>query len=66
MLSPADERVAAYLKGLEIAANDLEVAENFKSTGFVAVIVDGAALGGGKVSNCVCKNHYPKGLRNQK
>ena len=66
MLSPADERVAAYLKGLEIAANDLEVAENFKSTGFVAVIVDGAALGGGKVSNGVCKNHYPKGLRNQK
>jgi NOL1/NOP2/sun family putative RNA methylase len=50
-----DERVLKYLRGEEIEARS----EN----GFAAVMVDGVALGGAKVSNGIAKNHYPKGLR---
>ena len=66
MLGSADERVKKYLEGLEISSDGLGVIGNAKDTGFAAVIVDGAALGGGKVSGNVCKNHYPKGLRNRR
>jgi NOL1/NOP2/fmu family ribosome biogenesis protein len=66
MLSSAEERTSAYLRGLEINAGDVVCSENAKSTGYAVVTVDGVALGGGKISNGVCKNHYPKGLRNQK
>ena len=66
MLSSAEERTSAYLRGLEIDAGDVACSENAKSTGYAVVTVDGVALGGGKISNGVCKNHYPKGLRNQK
>ena len=63
-LSSCDERSNGYLKGLEIDADGLDIAENFKPMGYVAVFVNGSAVGGGKVSNGKCKNHYPKGLRN--
>ena len=66
MLPSNDERASAYLKGLEIVADDIFCVKNAKNTGYTAVIVDGVALGGGKVSGGVCKNHYPKGLRNLK
>jgi len=53
-----------YLKGLEIASEDRSVCTD-KPDGWAAVTVDGCALGGGKISGGVCKNHYPKGLRNK-
>ena len=49
----------AYLRGEEIDAVGLD--EN--ASGYCAVIVDGCAVGGGKVSGGKCKNRYPKGLR---
>ena len=58
-----DELTEAYLKGMEIAI-DGKAESDGKIDGWAAVIVDGCALGGGKISSGVCKNHYPKGLRN--
>ena len=56
-LSESPERLSAYLRGEEIAAQgDIR--------GFCAVTYHGAAIGGGKASGGVIKNHYPKGLRN--
>ena len=43
---------------VEIDAGDTE-------NGYCAVLIDGCAVGGGKVSSGRCKNHYPKGLRNK-
>ena len=63
-LASSDGETEAYLKGMEIAVGDKLRAEG-KAEGWAAVLVDGCALGGGKVSLGVCKNHYPKGLRNQ-
>ncbi|MBR5143969.1 MAG: RNA methyltransferase [Clostridia bacterium] len=57
MLSRDDSRVEKYLRGEEI---DSKTNEN----GWCAVIYEGVALGGGKISNGRVKNHYPKGLRN--
>lgn len=57
-------QAAQYLRGLEIAIEGFERFED-KADGWAAVLIDGCAVGGGKVSNGVCKNHYPKGLRNQ-
>ena len=54
-----DPRTAAWLRGEEI---DAATAHN----GWCAVVVDGAPLGGGKVSSGRIKNHYPKALRNLK
>ena len=45
--------------------SDKEVFEG-KPDGWAAILVDGCPLGGGKISGGVCKNHYPKGLRNQR
>ena len=45
-----------YLRGEEIPAKEC-------SQGFAAVLYRGIALGGGKVSSGMLKNHYPKGLR---
>ena len=56
-LLSGDSRVMQYLKGEEIAA------EEVKDSGYVAVLYEGAPLGGGKMSGGVIKNHYPKGLR---
>ena len=58
-----DARAENYLSGLEINADGMVCDESAKASGFAAVIVDGAAVGGGKVSGNICKNHYPKGLR---
>ena len=55
-LSLDDARLPAYLHGDTVPAPEL-------SDGFCAVLVDGMALGGGKVVSGVLKNHYPKGLR---
>ena len=51
-----DERVYKYLWGEEIATDITE-------SGYCAVMYKGCALGGGKISGGVVKNHYPKGLR---
>lgn len=58
-LTVNDDRVQKYLRGEEI---DTEAAEN----GWCAVTYEGVALGGGKIVNGKIKNHYPKGLRNNK
>ncbi len=50
-----DERLKKYLRGEEITAD----CEN----GWSVITVEGCTLGGVKVVNGVCKNHYPKGLR---
>lgn len=58
-LSSAQEECAAYLRGEEIESVGLDPT----ASGYCAVIIDGCAVGGGKVSGGRCKNHYPKGLR---
>ena len=52
-----DPRVQKYLRGEEIDAVSSE-------NGWCAVLYEGVALGGGKISGGRVKNHYPKGLRN--
>lgn len=59
-LSGGSAECAAYLRGEEIEAIGLLSGES----GYCAVLIDGCAVGGGKVSGGRCKNHYPKGLRN--
>lgn len=54
-LAGEDERISAYLAG-ETVSCDLP-------DGWCAVLVEGCALGGGKVVGGQLKNHYPKGLR---
>jgi NOL1/NOP2/fmu family ribosome biogenesis protein len=54
-----DTRVAKYLRGEEI---DTELQKN----GWCAVCYEGVPIGGGKISSGKVKNHYPKGLRNNK
>ena len=60
ILPPADERVARYLAGEEIEAEEL-------SSGYAAVLLkvgdETVSLGGGKASGGRLKNYYPKGLR---
>lgn len=63
-LTGHDSRTASYLKGEEIPCEDQVVCDALK-TGWAAVLIDGCPVGGGKISGSVCKNHYPKGLRNQ-
>ena len=58
-LASTDSRVADYIKGMEIDISDLPDV----SDGYAALMVDGCALGGVKVSGGRAKNHYPKGLR---
>jgi len=58
-LSKDDARIESYLRGEEIAA------VSCKDSGYLAVIYEGAPLGGGKASGGRIKNHYPKGLRNK-
>ena len=52
-----DVRVEKYLHGEEISAAEAS------GSGYVAVLYEGASLGGGKLSSGIIKNHYPKGLR---
>ena len=54
-----DERTAAFLRGEEIEAKTA-------AAGYCGVVVDGFALGFGKVSGGKVKNHLPKALRNLK
>ena len=56
-LKKGDPRAEKYLRGEEIGT------EKTKS-GWCAVLYEGVALGGGKISGGRIKNHYPKGLRN--
>ncbi len=58
MLDASDTRVSAYLSG-----NEITMTENEKFDGYGVLCVNGAPLGGVKASGGVCKNHYPKGLR---
>jgi len=51
-----DARIKKFLSGEEIDAD-------FAESGYVAVLYEGAVLGGGKASLGKIKNHYPKGLR---
>ena len=57
LLTKDDPRVERYLRGEEIECDDC-------LSGWCAVIYEGTALGGGKISCGRVKNHYPKGLRN--
>ena len=65
-LPSSDERTKKYLCGEEILAEGTVCEAGAKGDGWVAMFIDGVAVGGGKVSGGVCKNHYPKGLRMQK
>ncbi len=58
-LTRGDIRTQKYLHGEEIDSIDI------KDSGWCSVLYEGAALGGGKMSNGKIKNHYPKGLRNK-
>ena len=58
-LTKDDPRVEKYLRGEEIEA------VSCKDSGYLAVMYEGASLGGGKASGGRIKNHYPKGLRNK-
>ena len=62
MLNESDKETLLYIKGLEINISGREEYED-KADGWAAVLVNGCALGGGKISGETCKNHYPKGLR---
>ena len=56
-LSLHDPRVNQYLRGEEIHC-DSDI-----NDGYCSIQVDGHAIGFGKKTNTVIKNHYPKGLR---
>ena len=55
-LTRDDVRVEKYLRGEEIPTTKSD-------SGYCAVLYEGAAIGGGKMSSGRIKNHYPKGLR---
>ena len=57
-LTLSDPRLEQYLEGLEIDAKQCD-------DGYVAVMLGGYSLGGGKCVSGRIKNHYPKGLRNR-
>ncbi len=54
-----------YLRGMEIGCEGLLESVDEVTSGYAAVIIDGCATGGAKVSQNRAKNHYPKGLREQ-
>ncbi len=58
-LDGRSEDAKKYLRGEEIECS----AELENRSGYCSVLIDGCAVGGGKVSGGRCKNHYPKGLR---
>ncbi len=64
MLSGRSEEAKRYLCGEEISVDGCLEANDEKSNGWAAVMIDGCPVGGAKVSGGVAKNHYPKGLRN--
>ncbi len=64
VLSGESAEAKKYLKGEEISAQGLLQSSDGRNSGWAAVIIDGCAVGGAKVSGGAAKNHYPKGLRN--
>ncbi len=58
-LCHGDTRVKKYLRGEEIDSTA-------GGSGWCSVTYEGVPLGGGKISGGKIKNHYPKGLRNNK
>ncbi len=62
--SGESEQARRYLRGEEIAVDGYLVSEDGRESGWAAVIIDGCAVGGAKISGGCAKNHYPKGLRN--
>ena len=58
-LKKGDSRIAKYLRGEEIDTDE-------QKSGWCAVCYEGVPIGGGKISSGKVKNHYPKGLRNNK
>ena len=64
MLSGNSDEAMRYLRGEEIAASeDMISPDSARKNGWAAVLIDGCAAGGAKVSGAIAKNHYPKGLR---
>ena len=57
------EEAERYLRGEEICADGFVAADSTRQSGWAAVLIDGCAVGGAKVSAGAAKNHYPKGLR---
>ena len=64
ILSGLSDAAKKYLSGEEISAEGLVETADGKENGWAAVMIDGCAVGGAKISGGVAKNHYPKGLRN--
>jgi NOL1/NOP2/fmu family ribosome biogenesis protein len=64
-LSSESDKAKRYLRGEEIAVDGLLDSADGEQSGWAAVLIDGCAVGGAKVSDGVAKNHYPKGLRNE-
>ena len=64
ILSGLSDAAKKYLSGEEILAEGLVETADGKENGWAAVMIDGCAVGGAKISGGVAKNHYPKGLRN--
>ena len=62
-LSSDSDEAKRYLRGEEIAVEGLLDSAEGEKSGWAAVLIDGCAVGGAKVSGGVAKNHYPKGLR---
>ena len=58
-LKKGDGRISRYLRGEEIETEETK-------SGWCAVCYEGVPMGGGKISSGRVKNHYPKGLRNNK
>ncbi len=63
-LSGEMDETKKYLSGEEISVDGLIEAEDGRESGWAAVMIDGCAAGGAKISGGYAKNHYPKGLRN--
>ena len=62
-LSSDSDEAKRYLRGEEIAVEGLLDSAEGEKSGWAAVLIDGCAVAGAKVSGGVAKNHYPKGLR---
>ena len=63
VLCGRDEATKKYLSGEEIPVSECVDLREAAENGWAAVLIDGCACGGAKISGGVAKNHYPKGLR---
>ena len=64
ILDGSSDAAKKYLSGEEISVDGVVESFDGKENGWAAVVIDGCAAGGAKISGGVAKNHYPKGLRN--